>query len=284
MDESIFDIFKGWNGIIFLISVLASALILERIIPWRREDKVDVWRWARNASMTFYGTIFLSLAPFLGTYLGAVVAGEQGIGLFNAISVGLWVQILVSVFVLDSLTYIEHRFLHKYYILWRAHRAHHGDTQIDATTSLRFHPFETLLRSAFGIPFIFMLGVPPEAVLVYFAVNVLMNTWSHANITLPGSVDRVISKVIITPNMHRLHHSALPEHLDKNFGTIFAMWDQLFGTYCGPGELADDEPFGLDGPEEISPDSFANIALDPFRTPEAAAIPKATNSGKIIRL
>ncbi len=284
MESEILDIFKGRSGFLFLLTVLVLALILERIIPWRRGVQLDPMRWVRNASMTFYGAIILGFVPFLGAYVGSLAAAEQGFGLFNQIAFPLSAQIIVAVIVLDMKTYIEHRLLHKYYFLWRTHRVHHGDTHIDATTSLRFHPFETVLRSAFGILFIYVLGIPVEAVLVYFGVNVILNTLCHSNVTLPPAADRVISKVIITPHMHRLHHSANAEHLDKNFGTIFCLWDQLGGTYIPPWELAEDEQFGLDGPEQISPDSFANVVLDPFRTPEKAAIPKAANSGKFIRL
>ncbi|GJL95044.1 MAG: sterol desaturase [Hyphococcus sp.] len=274
MEMDFLDLFKGWNAIFYLIGVLCIGLILEQIIPWRRGVNVNPIRWARNASMTFYGGIILGLVPFLGTYAGSVSAAENEIGIFYQTGIPIGVKIVISVIVFDLATYIEHRLLHQYYIFWRTHRSHHADTIIDATTSLRFHPFESILRSIFGICFVYLLGIPVSAVLIYYGINVIWNTLGHTNIALPPAIDRLVSRIFITPHMHRLHHSTQPIHLDKNFGTIFSIWDQLFGTFCGPWELSEDEEFGLDGPEQITVDSFSNIILDPFRTPENRAIPK----------
>ncbi len=268
------DFFKGVTGFYFALGVLGSALALEAIMPWRSGVKISPARWVRNASMSFYGFILLGLVPFLSAYSGARVAETQGFGVFNLFSAPFWMAAATAVVVFDLVAYSVHRSLHKWYFLWRTHRTHHGDAHIDATTSLRFHPFETLIRAIIDLPVVFLLGLPEEAIVVNFVVLALVNPLTHTNIALAPAVERVVSRVFVTPHIHRLHHSAAPQHLDTNFGTIFSLWDRLCGTFTPSGRLDKDEIFGIEGPEAITPDSFANLALDPFRKPDHAAIPR----------
>ncbi len=268
------EFFKGVTGLYFLLAVLGAALVLELIFPWRRGVKIDLARWARNASMTFYGIILLGLVPALASYGGAVNAEARGLGLFNHAAPPLWAQAFATLIVFDLTAYWVHRALHKWYFLWRAHRAHHGDTHIDATTSLRFHPLEGLLRAIVDVMFVYLFGLPPEGILFYFSIHAVVNTMTHTNVALAPSIERIVSRLFVTPHIHRLHHSAAPEYLDTNFGTTFSLWDQLFGTFTPSDALREDETFGIEGPEAITPDSFANLALDPFRKPADAAIPK----------
>jgi sterol desaturase/sphingolipid hydroxylase (fatty acid hydroxylase superfamily) len=270
----VMDFFRGVTGLYFALGVLASALALEVIMPWRRGVKISPARWLRNASMSFYSYILLGLLPFLSTYSAALVAQAYGFGLFNQITTPLWVTVLAAVVVFDLLSYGVHRSLHKWYFLWRAHRTHHGDAHVDATTSLRFHPFEALVRALIELPVVFLLGLPVEAIVVNFVVLALVNTFTHTNIALAPSVERLVSRLFVTPHIHRLHHSAAPQHLDTNFATIFTLWDRLFASFTPSNRLQADEVFGIEGPEAITPDSFANLALDPFRKPDHAAIPK----------
>ncbi len=268
------DFFKGVTGLYFALGVLASALVLEAIMPWRRGVKISLARWARNASMGFYSLILLGLLPLLSTYGGALIAQAHGFGVFNQITAPFWVTALAAIIAFDLTAYGVHRSLHKWYFLWRTHRTHHGDAHVDATTSLRFHPFEVLIRAIIDLPAVFLLGLPAEAIVVNFVALALVNTFTHTNIALAPAVERVVSRVFVTPHIHRLHHSAAPEHLDTNLGTIFSLWDQMFGTFTPSNHLREDEIFGMEGPEAITPDSFANLALDPFRKPDHAAIPK----------
>ncbi len=268
------EFFKGVTGLYFALGVLASALVLEAIMPWRRGVKISLARWTRNASMSFYGFILLGMLPFLSTFGGALIADAHGIGLFNQIAAPLWVTALATIIAFDLVAYSVHRSLHKWYFLWRTHRTHHGDGHIDATTSLRFHPFETLIRAVIDLPVVFVLGLPAEAIVVNFVVLILVNTYTHTNIALAPAVERVVSRVFVTPHIHRLHHSAAPERLDTNFGTVFSLWDRMFNSFTPSDRLREGEIFGIEGPEAITPDSFANLALDPFRKPDHAAIPK----------
>lgn len=268
------EFFKGAGGLFYMTAAIAAALVVEAAVPWRRGVRIDVPRWLRNASMTFYGAIILGLIPALAAYGGAVAAQERGFGLLNAGEIALWAQLFLSLLAIDFLAYAEHRVLHKWYVFWRAHRVHHADRHIDATTSLRFHPVETVFRAAFELPFVYLLGLPPEGVLFAFAVHVAFNTATHANIAMPTRFERAASIIFITPRMHRLHHSTAPAHQYANFATTFSLWDRLFGSYLSPDALRADEAFGIEGPEAIAEDTFANLALDPFRRPQQAGVPR----------
>ncbi|MHA7873017.1 MAG: sterol desaturase family protein, partial [Hyphococcus sp.] len=158
--------------------------------------------------------------------------------------------------------------------LWRLHRTHHSDMHIDATTSLRFHPLESLFRAAIETVVVFALALPAEGLLLSFGVSALMNTFTHTNMKLPARLERAMGAVFITPYLHRLHHSARIEHQYSNFGTIFTFWDRLAGSLTPSYNLQADEQFGLDANEQGETETFASLALDPFRTPRAARLPR----------
>jgi sterol desaturase/sphingolipid hydroxylase (fatty acid hydroxylase superfamily) len=267
------DGFTGTLNLYFLGVVLAAAIGLEALLPWRRLPRVDVKRWLLNGSMLFYTIVIMSLLPVLSSLGAALFAQQASLGLLNYVSLLAWVSVACAVIVLDGLAYAEHRFLHRYYPLWRTHRVHHADRIIDATTSVRFHPFEAVLRTALEAPLIVMLGLPPEGIAASFALRALANTFTHANLRVPLGAERLLSLVLVTPRIHRLHHAMAPERLHSNFGTVFSFWDRLFGTFTPPQALREGERFGIDGPEQIETETFANLALDPFRRSAAAAIP-----------
>jgi len=268
------EIFKGVNGLYYLLALLAGGAVLERLIPWRRSVEIDPIRWLRNASMAFYGAIILGLIPFIAGYGGAKAAEANGLGLLNQLSLPLWAELALSIVIIDALSYLQHRILHKWYFFWRAHRVHHSDKQIDVSTSLRFHPFETVFRATLEAGLIFVIGLPPEGILLSFGVLVFFNTITHANVVVASPVERALSTVFVTPDIHRLHHSTAPARQFTNFGTVFTVWDRLFGTYCAGHSLRKSEIFGIEGTEAIEHESFANLALDPFRTPVGGAIPR----------
>lgn len=259
--------------IFWLIGVLVAALIVESFAPWRREARRDYARMLRNASMLVYAMIMLSLLPALASFGAAVAAEAQGVGLMNVVSAPLWVKIAVTILMIDFLFYIQHRMLHQWYFLWRTHRTHHADIHVDATTALRFHPLEVLFRAVTEAGVVILLGLPPEGVLASYAVHAFANTLTHANINAPQRLERIVSVIFVTPRVHRLHHSTAPEHLHKNFGTMLTVWDRLLGTYTPLSALKNDARFGLEGPENIGDETFGALVLDPFRTPEDAAIP-----------
>ena len=267
------EFFEGWSGIGYLAGLLGVGIAIELLLPWRRKT-FDVARWLRNASMAFYGTIILSLFPFLAAGAAALGAEASGVGLLNIVTVPFWVELVIAIIVFDFISFAEHRALHRWYFLWRAHRTHHSDTHIDATTSLRFHPFEAVFRACVEVVVVFSLGLPVEGLLLSFAISAVANTFTHMNMVLPVKLERAMSWVFVTPYLHRLHHSTKIEHQYSNFGTIFTVWDRLAGCYRGSWHLTPDESFGLDENETGGGETFAALALDPFRTPKNARLPR----------
>lgn len=213
------------------LGVLAGMALWEFAAPRRRQEIPRVIRWTNNLALVALDTIVLRLSfPILAVGL-AVVAEHRGWGLLNNVGVPGWVAVLVSVIVLDLVIYLQHVMFHAVPALWRLHRMHHADLEFDVTTGLRFHPVEILLSMGIKLAVVAALGPPAVAVLIF---EVLLNAtamFNHSNIRLPEIVDRVLRLIVVTPDMHRVHHSIRPEETNSNFGFNVPWWDRLLGTY-----------------------------------------------------
>ena len=174
-----------------------------------------------------------------------------------------WVQVTLTLVVLDLVHYLWHRAEHAVGVLWRLHRVHHSDRYLDVSTAVRFHPVETLLRALLSALVIAVLGPAPAAVLVYAAVSQALNLFNHANIALGRRVEQLLARVIITPALHRVHHSQRPAEQRANLGSILVCWDRLFAT-CLERDAGwqVQAPLGLRG---CRTDSLAAMLLDPLR-------------------
>lgn len=188
-------------------------------------------RWTNNLGLVVIDTIVLRLSfPILAVGL-AVIAQDRGWGLFNIIEAPEWVAVLVSIIVLDLVIYLQHVMFHAVPALWRLHRMHHADLEFDVTTGLRFHPVEILLSMGIKLAVVVALGPPAVAVPIF---EVLLNAtamFNQSNIRLPMLVDRFLRLIVVTPDMHRIHHSIIPEETNSNFGFNLPWWDRLLGTY-----------------------------------------------------
>lgn len=213
------------------LGVLAIMALCELLAPRRRRDIPRVIRWSNNLALVVIDTIVLRLTfPILAVGL-AIMAQERGWGLFNFIDTPAWVAILVSVIVLDLVIYLQHVMFHAVPALWRLHRMHHADLDFDVTTGLRFHPIEIVLSMGIKLALVLVLGPPAVAVLIF---EVLLNAtamFNHSNVRLPLIMDRFLRLIMVTPDMHRVHHSILPEETNSNFGFNLPWWDRLLGTY-----------------------------------------------------
>ncbi len=191
-------------------------------------------RWAANWGTALLGSLTLRLAavaiPLLA--VGAALdAGARGWGLFNALAWPVWLEAALAVVILDLAIWGQHVISHKVPLLWRLHRVHHADTEMDVTTAIRFHPLEIFLSMAFKIGLVYLLGPAVFAVILF---EILLNAaalFTHANIALPGRADAVLRLVFVTPDMHRVHHSVHRDEHDSNFGFCLSVWDRLLGTY-----------------------------------------------------
>lgn len=212
-------------------SVLGAMAVLEAVLPRRRRGFGRWQRWPGNLGIVALDTVLVRLV-FPTAALGAALAIEgRGIGLLPWLGLPGVVAVPVAVVLLDLAIYLQHRVFHAVPLLWRLHRMHHADLDFDVTTGLRFHPGEILLSMAIKLAVVLALGAPAVAVLVF---EVLLNAtamFNHANLRLPGRLDRALRPVVVTPDMHRVHHSVLREETDSNFGFNLAVWDRLFGTY-----------------------------------------------------
>ena len=214
-------------------------------------------RWFTNLSMVVLSSICLRIifpAAAVGT---AIYAQDQGLGLFPALGIPPVVAGIASFVILDFAVWLEHVVSHKIPILWRIHRMHHADNGFDVTTALRFHPIEIVLSMFWKAGIIIALGAPVAAVLVFEIVLNGTAMFNHSNINLPQPVDRLLRMVIVTPDMHRVHHSSAPRETNSNYGFNFPFWDRIFRTYNAQPKL------GHDGME---------IGLTEYRGPQSAGL------------
>lgn len=231
--------------------------LMELLMPRRRPMSVKSNRWITNISIVVLDTLVLRLLP-LGLAIGASVwASEHGIGLFNLVSAPFWLAAILGFLFLDFAIWFSHWASHKVPLLWAIHRMHHSDVDIDVSTAIRFHPFEILLSMAFKIAIVTALGIPAIAVLVFEIVLNGAAMFNHSNLKLPLSVDKVLRRFVVTPDMHRVHHSVLHRETDSNYGFNLSVWDRLFGTYVdqpsmgheqmtiGLGDWQDERPTNL---------------------------------------
>jgi sterol desaturase/sphingolipid hydroxylase (fatty acid hydroxylase superfamily) len=222
------------------VGVLLVMALWEAIAP-RRRDITRIVRWTSNLGIVVVNTVVLRLVFPTAAVGFAAVAETQGWGLFNVIAAPTWVAFLVAVVVLDVAIYIQHVMFHAVPVLWRLHRMHHADVGFDVTTGLRFHPVEIVLSMVFKIAVLAALGAPVAAVLVFEIVLNATAMFNHGNVRLPRGLDAVLRLVVVTPDMHRVHHSIVPAETNSNFGFNMPWWDRLFGTFQAQPAAGHDE-------------------------------------------
>ncbi|MCY4152972.1 MAG: sterol desaturase family protein [Aestuariivita sp.] len=225
--------------IIFFVAIFALFASLEVLAPHRNRTQPRRARWFTNFSITVLNTIslriFALILPFLA--IGAALdATQKGWGLFNVLSWPLWVELLLSIVFLDFAVWLQHVVMHKVPVFWRIHRVHHADRDMDVTTAVRFHPLEILLSMFLKIGLVYLLGPSALAVVIF---EILLNgfaIFNHANLKLSFGLDRVLRLVLVTPDMHRVHHSNCRREHDSNYGFFLSIWDRIFGTYLSQPE------------------------------------------------
>jgi sterol desaturase/sphingolipid hydroxylase (fatty acid hydroxylase superfamily) len=208
---------------------LLLALAWERARPFRRPG-AGARGHARNLSLWVANAGVLWLASLLPPFGAALFAASGRFGVLAQLQAPLWINTLVTVVVLDALTYGLHRLYHASPWLWRIHRVHHSEVDLCSTTALRFHALEVLLSAGLRLPAIVALGAAPIAVASFEACLLLASQLQHANVRLSDGLDASLRRVLVTPNVHRIHHSKRRLEADSNFGTILLGWDRAFGT------------------------------------------------------
>jgi len=192
----------------------------------------------------------------------AVFFRENGWGLFNVFNVNAYVQMALSIVLLDGAIYFQHVLSHKIPLVWRLHRVHHADVDLDVTSALRFHPLEILFSIVYKLAVVFILGVGPEAILMFEVILSSMAMFNHSNIHLPKTFEKILRFFIVTPQMHIIHHSIDRSESDKNYGFNLSVWDRLFGTY--QKDFFSAGKIGQSYYRKRSDHSFTKILLLPF--------------------
>ena len=212
-------------------AVLVSMMAAEAIAPRRRRVRSRGGRWAANLSLTAVDALIVRLVVPAGLTGFALYIEERGWGLLPRLTSSRLAAGILAFVVLDLVVYLQHVAFHYVPVLWRMHRVHHTDAEIDTTTGVRFHPFEIVLSLALKAAAIAALGAPPLAVLVFEIVLNGTSLFNHANWLMPLRLDAVMRLLVVTPDMHRVHHSVRLEEQNANFGFNLPWWDRCFGTY-----------------------------------------------------
>jgi sterol desaturase/sphingolipid hydroxylase (fatty acid hydroxylase superfamily) len=222
-----------WRGGVFL-TLLVLFAGLEAVLPRHKRTLSRGDRWPTNLALTLLNTVALrglALALPLLAIGAALDAKAQGWGLFNRLDWPGWVELVLAVLILDLCVWAQHLVTHKVPLFWRFHRVHHADRDMDVTTGVRFHPVEIVASMGLKIGLVYLLGPSALAVLMFEILLSGTALFSHSNLALPAQLDWVLRLVLVTPDMHRVHHSVDREEHDSNYGFCLSVWDRIFGTH-----------------------------------------------------
>ncbi len=217
--------------LICFFGVLGLMALWEILAPRRTLIASKTVRWLNNLGLIFLNNLLLRVIFPIAAVSLAVLAQQQQWGIFNNVDLPMWAVVTISVVLLDGAIYIQHALFHALPLLWRLHRMHHADLDLDVTSGARFHPIEIILSMLIKFAVILVLGPPALAVLLFEIILNAMAMFNHSNIALPLKIDQVLRLMFVTPDMHRVHHSVIKTEFDSNFGFNLSIWDRLFGTY-----------------------------------------------------
>ncbi len=258
--------FEVWlRGGLFL-GLLCLFLLAESLFPRRRKTLKISGRWVTNMSMTVISNLCVRLIEPLTAMAAAAFAIKAGWGVLNQFSFHPAAEFLIAVIVLDLAIYVQHVATHKIPVLWRLHKVHHSDRDIDTTTALRFHPVEIILSMIYKSGIILLLGPALLAVLIFEIVLNGCAMFNHSNLKLPLGLDRFLRLFVVTPDMHRVHHSVHDDETNSNYGFSLSLWDRLFGTYIArPKDGHVDMGIGLQAYQSDNPARLGWSLWLPFK-------------------
>jgi sterol desaturase/sphingolipid hydroxylase (fatty acid hydroxylase superfamily) len=213
------------------LGVFTVMILWEFRHPRRSLTRPRQERWLANLSLTLLNTVLMRVTVGGVAYTTAVFAAQQGVGLLHWHPLPVWVAATVTLVGLDFAIYLQHVLFHAVPVLWRLHRVHHADLDFDATTGLRFHPLEILLSLGFKAVVAVVLGAVPWAVIAFEVILNASSVFNHGNVALPAHLDHWLRWMVVTPDMHRVHHSTRVAETNSNFGFSVSWWDRLCGTY-----------------------------------------------------
>ena len=253
------------RGACFL-GVLAVMMLWETLAARRRRDHSRFARWPGNLGIVVLDTLLLRLLFPTAAVGLALIAEARGWGLLNTLPLPLWANVVIAVLLLDLAIYLQHVMFHAVPAFWRLHRMHHADLDFDTTTGVRFHPFEICLSMGIKLMVVAALGAPALGVLIFEVVLSATSLFNHGNVHIPARIDRWLRLFVVTPDMHRVHHSIVPRETNSNFGFNLPWWDRLFGTYrAQPAAGHQDMTIGLEQFRAAGESRLDRLLLQPFR-------------------
>jgi sterol desaturase/sphingolipid hydroxylase (fatty acid hydroxylase superfamily) len=265
----------GQSDGLIRLAVFAGVFLLmaaiERILPKRRLSVSKARRWLTNLGIAGVDTLVLRVMAALAVPVAAVAAAffakDHQLGLLNQVDWPYWLRLLIVLLVLDLAIWAQHLASHKVPLFWRLHQVHHADRDIDVTTAVRFHPIEIALSMLWKIVVVVPLGASPFAVFLFEVILNACAMFNHANIALPAGLDGTLRLLIVTPDMHRVHHSVLRDEHDRNYGFNLSVWDRLFGTYVAqPKAGHQGMTIGLPSYQSEAPSELGWSLWLPFRS------------------
>ena len=247
------------------LSTFSLFALIEYFLPKRTARRLTQRRWVTNISLGIIDAFMVRLLLPGITIAAAVLAENLKFGLFHWTIMPLWIVLPLSIMMFDWAIWLQHLITHKVHFLWRLHRVHHSDIDFDVTTGIRFHPLEILLSLIYKAAFILLLGLPAWIVFVCEVILNAMAVFSHANLRIIPGVERILRVLIVTPDMHRIHHSIQPHETDSNYGNFLSIWDRLFNTYR-PEPLGGQQQMeiGLEYSQNEKPTQLPWSLLNPF--------------------
>jgi sterol desaturase/sphingolipid hydroxylase (fatty acid hydroxylase superfamily) len=266
------------------VSVFVAMALVELLWPKRALIVSRKRRWLTNIGISAVGTAVLRLMAMLAVPVAAIAAAfyaeAHHIGLLNQVDWPAWIKVVLSLLVLDLAIWAQHLASHKVPLFWRLHQVHHADRDIDVTTAVRFHPVEIALSMLWKIVVVVPLGAPPLAVFLFEVILNACAMFNHANIALPAWLDGALRLFIVTPDMHRVHHSVQHREHDSNYGFNLSVWDRLFRTYTAQPEAGHQGmTIGLSPYQTEAPTRFAWSLLLPFGRQPARTIRPSSSPG-----
>lgn len=217
----------------FFLGVLVLMALWEVLAPRRRLTAKKPLRWLSNLGLVLLNSVLVRLGFALGAVGVALAVQEQKWGLLNNLALPLWLEVVLAFLALDLAIYLQHVLFHAVPVLWRLHMVHHVDPDFDVTTGVRFHTIEIALSMGLKVAAIVVIGPPPVAVLLFEIALNATSLFNHGNVWMPTWLDGVLRWIVVTPEMHRVHHSTVPHETNSNFGFNLPWWDRLLGTYRG---------------------------------------------------
>lgn len=248
------------------IGILLLMATWETLRPTRQTNQPRRRRWPINLGLATLNVVFMRITIGAAAWLAAGWATEQGFGLFNYLALPAWLAIVLSLLLLDLAIYAQHVAAHRWRWFWRLHQVHHTDIDFDTSTAVRFHPLEIMLSMLYKVVLVVVLGVTPAVIIAFEIILNGCALFNHGNVSLPPAIEAYLRYLLITPDLHRIHHSAFQPETDSNYGFSLCWWDRLFRTFCRQARQDQTEmPIGLNGfrnPDELG---FLQLLALPFR-------------------